>query len=394
MSSLGTGLTLPFLIVYLHLVRMIPLPEAGLALAAAGLLGLLASLSGGAWVDRVGAVRMVLLGLLLEAAGAASLAAVTTAPEAIVVAAMIGAAEGVTWPALSSLVAMAVPTQLRGRAFASQFMLMNLGIGAGGLISGSFVSLQHASSFQVIYVADGISFLLFATVLWRGLHHLRAVAPAASGKETLTEIGYRAVLRDRPFALYLLCSLGFVLFGYSQVEAGFSVFAIEFVRVGPRVVGVAFAANCFVIVALQAAVTQATERRLRTRSLAQGALLVAISWGLVGLADLTGLGPGLSAALLVAAAAVFGLGETLVSPAASTLVNALASDRLRGRYNALAASVWGVTGIVGPPLATFLLALGAPALWIGPLVAGSLLTAGGTLGLGKAIPAEANSSSD
>lgn len=393
MSSLGTGLTLPFLVVYLHAVRSIPLPEAGLALAAAGLVGLLASLGGGAWVDRIGPVWMVLFGLLLEAAGAAALAGVTTAPEAIVVAAAIGAAEGVTWPALSSLVAMVVPEKLRSRAFASQFMLMNLGIGVGGLIAGSFVSLQHASTFQVVYLADGVSFLLFGTVLWWGLRHLRGVAPPSTGGDPATEVGYRAVLRDRPFALYLLCSLAFVLFGYSQLEAGFSLFAIEFVRVSPRVVGLAFAANCFVIVALQAPVTKATEWRLRTRSLAVGALLVAISWGIVGLADLPGLALGFSAALLVAAAAVFGLGETLVSPAASTLVNALASDRLRGRYNALAASVWGVTGIVGPPLATFLLALGDPALWIGPLVAGSLLTAGGTLGLGRAIPAGANAPS-
>jgi len=393
MSSLGTGLTLPFLIVYLHAVRGIPLREAGLALAAAGVVGLLGSLSGGAWVDRFGPVRMILLGLLLEAAGAAALAAVTTAPEAIVVAATIGAAEGVTWPALSSLVAVAVPEPLRARAFASQFMLMNLGIGVGGLISGSFVSLQHASTFQVIYLGDGVSFLLFGAVLWLGLRRLQGVATSAVVDDPPAEVGYRAVFRDRPFALYLLCSLGFVLFGYSQVEAGFAVFAIEFVRVSPRVVGVAFAANCFVIVALQTAVTQVTERRLRTRSLALGAVMVAISWGILGLADLPGLALSFSAALLVAAAAVFGLGETLVSPAASTLVNALASDRLRGRYNALAASVWGATGIVGPPLATFLLALGDPTLWLGPLMAGSLLTAGGTLGLGRVIPAAANASS-
>ncbi|MHB1527108.1 MAG: MFS transporter [Candidatus Dormibacteria bacterium] len=391
-SSLGTGLTLPFLVVYLHAVRGIPLPAAGGALASAGALGLLGALAGGRWVDRFGSGRMILFGLLLEAVGAAALAEVTTAVEATLVAAAIGAAEGMTWPALSSLVAVVVPERLRPRAFAAQFMLWNLGIGVGGLISGSMVSLHHASTFQLIYLADGVSFLLFAIVLGVGLRHFRGVGRAAAERAETARGSYLAVLRDRPFTLYLLCSLGFVLFGYAQVEAGFSVFAIEFVRVSPRVVGVAFAANCFVIAAAQTWVTRLTEARSRTMSLAAGALMVAVSWCLAGLADLPGLRLGAAAVFLVAAAAVLGVGETLVSPAASTLVNALASDRLRGRYNALAASVWGATGIIGPPLATSLLALGDPVLWIGPLVVGSLITAAGTVGLGRVIPRSANMS--
>jgi MFS family permease len=56
-------------------------------------------------------------------------------------------------------------------------------------------------------------------------------------------------------------------------------------------------------------------------------------------------------ALLLLAAAVFALGETLFAPVWSTLVNELAPDHLRGRYNALSACGWDVTGIIGPPWA-------------------------------------------
>lgn len=200
-------------------------------------------------------------------------------------ASIIGAAGGITWPALTSMLAVAIPERLPQRAYSTQFMLMNLGIGARGLISGSVVSVHNPLSFRIIYLADGASFLLFDLVLlaWirSGALPTPPAAPADGGDETGGG-SYRAVLADRTFAGLLLCSVGVVLFGYSQVEAGFSVFAIEVVRVSPWVVGAAFAANCFVIVAAAAWITRLTENRSRTRTIAVGAVVVGFSWCLVG----------------------------------------------------------------------------------------------------------------
>jgi hypothetical protein len=67
--------------------------------------------------------------------------------------------------------------------------------------------------------------------------------------------------------------------------------------------------------------------------------------------------------------------------------NELAPDHLRGRYNALSACVWGVTGIIGPPMGTALIATGVSALWISPLVAGCPFIAAATSGLGRRLPA-------
>ena len=55
LSMLGTGLVLPFIIIYLHQSRGIVLPEVGEMLAAGAATGLVVVMACGALMDRVGA---------------------------------------------------------------------------------------------------------------------------------------------------------------------------------------------------------------------------------------------------------------------------------------------------------------------------------------------------
>ena len=56
------------------------------------------------------------------------------------------------------------------------------------------------------------------------------------------------------------------------------------------------------------------------------------------------------------------------SPVMPTVVNALAPEHLRGRYNALAANSWQIAGIGGPVVAGSLIGANLQWLWIGSLV--------------------------
>ncbi len=122
--------------------------------------------------------------------------------------------------------------------------------------------------------------------------------------------------------------------GYSQLNAGMPAFARAVGEVSTRGLGLAFAANTLVIVVLQLFVLQRIEGRRRTRVIAVMGVVWAGSWLLLGA---TGFVSGtVGATLLVAAcASVFAFGETLLQPTIPALVNELAPDHLRGRYNAL-----------------------------------------------------------
>ena len=54
------------------------------------------------------------------------------------------------------------------------------------------------------------------------------------------------------------------------------------------------------------------------------------------------------------------------------VVNALATDELRGRYNAISSMTWGLTAIVGPLTAAPLIGHGQAAAWLALVVAGAL----------------------
>ncbi len=51
---------------------------------------------------------------------------------------------------------------------------------------------------------------------------------------------------------------------------------------------------------------------------------------------------------LIVAMSTFALGETLWSPVAPALLNELAPEHLRGRYNSFQSLLWGVSGAIGP----------------------------------------------
>ena len=78
--------------------------------------------------------------------------------------------------------------------------------------------------------------------------------------------------------------------------------------------------------------------------------LWAATWAVTLIAGELG-GGAAAVALFGAAAAVFALGETLMSPAVPPMVNDLAPDRLRGRYNGLYTLALTTGFILGPVFA-------------------------------------------
>ena len=75
--------------------------------------------------------------------------------------AITGIGNGIFWPAQSTLIAGLTPPERRPAAFAMQRVVMNLGIGIGGL-AGGFLA---ATSFRLLFLADALTFVAYAAVL-------------------------------------------------------------------------------------------------------------------------------------------------------------------------------------------------------------------------------------
>jgi drug/metabolite transporter (DMT)-like permease len=259
------------------------------------------------------------------------------------------------------------------------------------MISAAIVDVSRPVTFQAIYLGDALSYLIPAGILLSMplVGRRLAVAPSHADRAPRPG-GYREVLRDKAFVRLILFGLTLTTCGYAQIEVGFTAFSTHVAHVSPRVIGWALAGNTLMIVGSQLFVLRLLRHRSRTRALAGVGVIFAGSWLVLAAGGLAG-GHGrilLAAIGVIGCAVVFAVGETLLSPVMPALTNALATDELRGRYNAMTSIIWGVSGIVGPITAGPLIGAGRAGWWVVMVVVGCLLASALALRLHGRLTAE------
>ncbi|MBC9727863.1 MFS transporter [Streptomyces sp. TRM68367] len=346
LSAFGLGFTVPYLYVYVAQVRGLGAVTAGLVLAAFAVAALVVLPFAGRAIVRRGPLPVLLAALVAAAAGALGLGLSGSAAAVLLSAAVLGAGQAVMQPALATMIVHCSSAGTRSRAFALQFFLQNLGLGVGGLIGGHLVDTTSASSFTLLFAIEAAVFLLLVVVMStvRMPHSPRVEgAPGRSGPG-----GWRQLLGNR--AMVQLCVLGFVLFFacYGQFESGLSAYGVEAAGISTSALGTALAANTAVIVVAQFAVLRFVERRRRSRVIAAVGLIWAVAWAVAGYAGLGHGSQAMATAAFVSTYALFGLGESMLSPTVAPLVADLAPTGLAGQYNSAFALVKQLALAVGP----------------------------------------------
>ena len=386
-QTLGRGMTLPFTIIYFHEVRGFDLGLSGALMSLIAITGLIVTGPGGTLIDRYGARRVLLAGLVAMIAGCSLLAFASHPAVAAIAVVLIGINFGVSWPGFNALIATVVDGEVRQQYFGVNFALVNLGIGVGGIIGGFFVDVTDPGTFTAIFLIDAASSLIPLALLLGPLRNVRTQSEAEEGAPPAG--GYREILR-RPAVLWLTVLTFLAVFiGYGQMEAGFPAFARQVAEVSTRVVGLSFAVNTAVIVLLQFAVLRFISGRRRTRVMQVMALIWAVSWVVLGA---TGFLPdSLVAAIgVLAFMGVFAFGETMLQPTVPAIYNDLASDRTRGRYNAINSAAFQGGAITGPLAAGLMLGAGLDGWFIAVMVAGALGVGVLAIILERVVPAAAN----
>ena len=212
---------------------------------------------------------------------------------------------------------------------------------------------------------------------------------AATAPAPVVKTGYRAVAADRVLLRVLAIVALLVAVSGSQLDAAFPMYATTTAGVGTRVIGIAFAANTLTVVLLQLVVLHKLRGRRRTRALMITCLLAAACWLLTLLAGHVGGGTP-AAATLVLALVVAGIGETFWAPSTPGIVNDLAPDRLRARYNAMLGFADAGGALIGPPLAGLMIGAGLGGEFLVAIALACVLTVLAVRSLERVLPAAAN----
>jgi MFS family permease len=372
-SSLGSGLTMPFLYVYLSQVRGLETATVGLLFAWMGLLGFLGSPLGGTLIDRFGPRPVMIVGLSAEALGVASLAYVQNTWHAFIVASFITLGTVGLYPAATAMLTRMVPEEARERVYGFQFMLLNAGLGVGGMISGMLIHIDDVSSFERLYFLDALSYVAYIVVVVSLPRGTGAMRRREAEEEIGPQPGWGVVLRDRTLLKVVAISVVVITFGYAQFEAGFTAYATEVAGVPARMLGWAFGANTAAIVVGQLVALRMIKGRRRTSMLALCAATWSVSWAVIGFSDAAD--GWVAVAMVIAGLGMFGLGETLWAPVAPAIINDLATEELRGRYNALQGMTWTVAMIIGPALSGLLIGNDLAHVWAACTVGGTAVAA-------------------
>ena len=396
-SAVGSGLTLPFLFVYAHRVRGLSDGAAGLVLATIALASLAGNPAGGALADRFTARRAVMAGLVVAAAGSAGLAVAHSPAALFGAAALTGLGVSVIWPAQDALLAGLVGPAGRSAVFAVRHASLNAGLGVGALGAAAVVRVAHPGTFTGVYLADAVSFLAALPVL----AYLGRLAGAAGGELAAAEPAHaepagtrprltvRQVLGDRMFRRVWLLTALIVTVSFGQSESSFPGYATRPGGIGPRDLSIAFAVNTLTVVGAQLFVLRRLAGYRRTTGTALAAAAWAVAWALVIAGGRLG-GGALAAVTFTAAMAVFGVGESLLSPTLPAIINDLAPPGAAGRYNGLGTLAFTTGFLIGPAGGAAAVGAGWGAGLFAVLIAACVLAGAGAIRLGRRLPAGAN----
>ena len=370
-SFFGVGLTLPYLLVYLHDVRDIGLSAASLVLAWMSVVAITVTPFGGRAIDRAGPWIVLIVALAAAALGSFGIAASTSLVIALAATAVTTSGWTVAMSAESTMLSRLAHGASKEWVFGGQYMVSTVALGIGALISGLVINTENPSTFVWIYVVDGITYLLYVGVLFT----MPGVGNVDADEDEVEPAGrFRDALADRTFRRFLVaCTIFFVCMA-GQIESGFPAYATQVADVDPKVLAFAFLSNTVLVAAGQFLLIPRLIGRRRTTMLTFCGVVWAVSWFIVGMAGLSA-GTLLAAGLVIGGLVVFAVGEVVAAPVAPALVNDLAPEHVRGSYNSAFGLTFSIGATAGPLVTAVTIGTGHPALWVAFVCSGCLVAA-------------------
>ena len=363
-------MTLSLLLVYLHDMRGFTNTFGGLLLAYGSLVSIIASSPMGALVDRIGPKKVIIGGLLLNSAAAFSLSQVQTHFQAVIVMTGLNIAGQAIWPSQSVILTRLTPERDRSKIFGFNFMLLNLGLGVGGLLSSLIIQRGDLLSFQIMYWVDAGTFLLYLLIVLT-LHgeHVNKYIPKENEPKTGS---YRDLFEIKPLMFLGIAGIILFTFGYGTIQAGIPVFATQFLGLSPKWLGIIFGVNTLSIVLFQPLVMRVIDKYSKYAALIAVGLVWALSWVFVGIAPYLPLFA--SGIALSLSQFIFAVGEMIQAPTIPTLANELAPEHIRGRANSWMSLQWSVSGVLGPAITGLMLGADLATAWIITMFIGCFLS--------------------
>ncbi|GHG05934.1 MULTISPECIES: MFS transporter [Amycolatopsis] len=357
-DALGSGLWVPFALLFLVHGQGMGLVDAGASLTTGALLALVTGPATGAAMDRFGPRALLIAGNLVRVAAFAAYPLAHTSWQVVVVSAVAGFGDRLFWTCNAPMVARLTAGADTDRVLATQTVGRFAGAGLGAAAMAVLPTITSPWAFHLLAYANAASFGI-AAVLIRLLPRVVS-GKAGSNPPYHSRGGWRAVLGDRAFTGFCVTHMAFTLASASK----FSVLPIVVRDLlhGPQwIAGTAISVGTVVVVTAQRPIVALLAGRSRTAGLIGSAVLFAICFAL--LIPLTAVSLPVATVLILLTSLGFSIAEALFGPTATAAAAAAAPPGAEGRASSVFQLSWGLPIALAPGLLATLLSTSNALTW-------------------------------
>ena len=279
--------------------------------------------------DRVGPRPLICLGMLVRAAGFASMAIADTFILVLLSLLLASLGGGMFESPKAAALAHLSDPQSRPRLYARMGVIGGLGVTVGTQLGAILIKVDFAA----VCLASTLAYLVIFLVNWFGLPSMKvSLGPVGS------RAGLSMALHDRDFVSFLLILTGY-WFAWTQFSLTITLAATDIAGTDSAVAWI-YAVNTAITVGLGLFLPRLLERWCAPVDLlAWGTLVLSIGLAAVGFAQDT--------MTVLIAAAIFSIGVVIARPGQETVTANLADPAARGTYFGVAALSLAVGGGLG-----------------------------------------------
>jgi len=356
------GFAVPFLMLYLTARLGMAPTSAALLVSVLGAGSFVAQLTGGELSDRLGRRPVMMLSFFV--APVAMIVLGLTHETALLFVAMfvLGFFTDLSRPAINAAVVDLVPAERRSRAFGYIYWAINLGAALAPIIAGLLANFDYF----LLFVGDALTTAVFGVIVLTRIPETQAVEVAIEARvPTGARVG--RALRD-PILLFFVGLSLLIGIMYSQAHVTLPL-AMAANGLPPSDYGLAIAVNGALIVLITLQISRRVAKLPRYLVMATAGLLLGTGFGLTAFAS--------TLPLYALTVLVWTLGEVIGASIAPAIVSELSPPAMRGLYQGIWGSSWGLAFFIGPAVGGFVFDhYGSNALWATTFVIGVIVALG------------------
>lgn len=369
----AAALAFPFEAIYMRQILHTSMTMIGVVFGLVPLAVMPLQFWGGHLTDRFGRRVVIMVSVLVMVAWFVGFAFATRLWQ---IAALVAVERAFGWPlfqtASNAMVVDLLPAEKRQEGFSITRAAMNFGVVVGPMLAGQALGLGASYRTLFLSAAAGCAAMVVMMAIWIRESRPPSGAPCGSESDGPGRSGYRLVLHDRVFVVFCLAAVLPVLC-IGNFSSIYAVYITSFLEVPSSTWAYLLTLNALIVVLVQIPLVTGLRNRNRMVLLAASSALLALGVGGSAFA-----GPLWSLVVLII---LLSVGETLLSPVASSEVADLAPEAVRGRYMGVWTVVWTGGAAMGPAFGGWAMdALGARQAFVCLLVLG-LVGAGWFLAL-------------